>query len=144
MTSYTLTANLVDVAGRTLRVLARDARLEALGTEVPSLAVVQANAPVTVSHFARHYGCTQPAGSQQLAKLERLGLVLRTRDPHDRRVSTFTVTPAGQQRLDAARRRAAELLTPALMGLTPSDLDALSRAITALDSQLDVVAGGDR
>ena len=135
-----LTVDLVQVAGRALRVLARDSQLEAMGSSTPSLAVVQANAPVTVSHFARHYGCTQPSASQLLAKLERHGWVTRERDAHDRRVSTFRLTDEGQAQLATARRRAGELLSPALDTLDPGDLDALQRVISRLDAELDTMS----
>ena len=140
MIDDSLTADLVHVAGRSIRMLTRDPSLETLGSVTPALSVIKAEAPITVSDFARHYGCTQPSASQLLAKLDRHGWVVRTTSATDGRVRNFALTPAGERQLTDARARAAELLSPALRQLPESDLAALRRVITALEDVLDARA----
>lgn len=134
-----LTGNLVDTATRTLRILRQDSCRLATAPISPALSIVAEHEPVTVSEFARRYGCTQPAASQMLAKLEKHGWVERTRSHADRRVSTFHITATGTAHMRDTREHAAHLLSPAFTSLTPDQRDALSEAITVLNTHLDTL-----
>lgn len=136
-----LTTALIDVAGRSIRTLGRAGEDFSASS---ALAALEAHGPVTVSDFARHYGCTQPAASQWLAKLEGRGLAVRSRSPRDGRVRRFALTDAGADRLAATRSSAADLLGPALDELSDADRRALCRVITALDTVLTAHAQEQR
>lgn len=132
-----MVTDLVHVAARALRMLRRDTHPDSMSPLTPALGVVHAGAPITVSDFARQYGCTQPSASQMLAKLEACAWVERTRSTRDRRVSTFHLTDDGRRHYQQARQRAGKLLAPALEHLSSHDRAGLRRTITALEQVLD-------
>jgi DNA-binding MarR family transcriptional regulator len=74
--------------------------------------------------------------SGQLTRLERAGLIARDRDT-DRRRYGLTVTPAGAKVLRSVRQRRTAWLTQRLAGLSPSEREAIERAIGPLEKLLD-------
>lgn len=73
------------------------------------LATLKALAPCSQQRLAAALGVTPPVVLQHVDGLEEHGLVLRTRNPSDRRAYDLTLTAEGERRLAAARRVAAEL-----------------------------------
>jgi DNA-binding MarR family transcriptional regulator len=64
---------------------------------------------LSVTEIAQRLGVDQSNASRLCARLERLGLLARTRARHDGRAVDVVLTPAGQHQVDAvgeARRRA--------------------------------------
>src|SRR3954467_4911240 len=115
-----------DIAGR-LRIsatrLARRLRQEAQTGLSPSqlsaLTAVERHGPVTLGDLAGHGGVAPPPITRVVAKLEEADLVLRQRDPDDRRITRAVITTKGRNLLGASRRRKTEWLTT-----RPADLDA--------------------
>ncbi|HEY3342369.1 MAG TPA: MarR family transcriptional regulator [Anaerolineae bacterium] len=56
----------------------------------------------SVSDLGEELGVTSAAASQMLERLVQLGLILRTEDPHDRRVKKIVLTDKGQRALREA------------------------------------------
>ena len=53
-----------------------------------------------VTDLGEHLGVTSAAASQMLERLVQQGLIVRTEDPHDRRVKQITLTDEGQRVLE--------------------------------------------
>ncbi|MCJ7859391.1 MarR family winged helix-turn-helix transcriptional regulator [Corynebacterium kalidii] len=53
--------------------------------------------PHSIGHLARINGMTQPGMTQQIDKLERLGVVRRVRSPRDARVTLVEITEEGRE-----------------------------------------------
>ena len=83
-----------------------DDRLVAAGgvslANLTALRVVRRHAgSARVQELRTHLGITVGAASKLVDRLERDGLVVRTANPHDRRSSLITLTPAGDAAHDA-------------------------------------------
>ena len=63
--------------------------------------------PVTITTLADHLGVTQQAASKTVADLQRRGYVTRRTDPTDARAKQVTLTPRGEQVIEAARKHRA-------------------------------------
>jgi DNA-binding MarR family transcriptional regulator len=68
--------------------------------------------------------------------LERDGLVTRERGTDDRRVVRVSLTGAGRERLDAARRTAVETMTPVFEGLSARDEQVVRRFLVRTINRL--------
>lgn len=58
--------------------------------------------PISASVLAEHTAVSRASITNSLDQLEALRLVIRTRDTLDRRVTYVQITPAGQEKVDAA------------------------------------------
>lgn len=65
--------------------------------------------PCSQNHLAQVLGVSAPAALSFVEQLEATGLVHRERNANDRRFYDLTLTPAGQQRLKAARKAAGKV-----------------------------------
>jgi len=72
-------------------------------------------------------------------ELEEAGLVLRERDPEDRRRQAITLTAAGRERLEAARAACARLEAELVAPLDPAQRAALHGALRRLAGLEDEV-----
>ena len=78
-----------------------------------------------------------------LDNLERDGLVRRDRDPHDRRVSMTSLTPAGQARLASFFPQHVQRLVDAMSGLDASEQFELARLCRKLGRTAAALEGQD-
>jgi DNA-binding MarR family transcriptional regulator len=89
--------------------------------------------PLTIGEAALHLDRAQSVVSEIVDGLERRGLLMRDRDPADRRRTLVWLTPAG---IEALRRDAEVLsedaLAAAIMRMTDSDRSALLTGAAAL------------
>jgi DNA-binding MarR family transcriptional regulator len=97
--------------------------------------------PQRISQLAEAEGIGQPSATRMIGRLERLGLVTRTRDQVDRRVVTVSITPEGKRELADLRARFAAVLRDALGSASQEDIvdlwrgsEALQRVIVGLQS----------
>jgi DNA-binding MarR family transcriptional regulator len=97
---------------------------------------IRAGRRVTVNDLAALAMTTQSTVSIVLSRLERKGLVKRTRSPVDRRSVVLQLTPSGRRVLRRAPRPATSEVMRALSRLTRDELDALSRGLGALGREL--------
>jgi len=140
----TSTANETEVAAR-LRLsatrLARRLRREAdtgfTPSQLSALTTIDHHGPLTLGELAERERVAPPSISKVIAKLEADGLVERTPDPEDRRVTRVVTTPAGDALIAESRRRKTTWLATRIRGL---DADQQARLAAALDV-LDELAG---
>lgn len=75
--------------------------------------------PVMVGELAEHLGVTASTMSLNLGRLVRAGLVVRERDPDDRRVMNVLLTAEGERTRDAHAGLSAERVDRLLQSLGP-------------------------
>jgi DNA-binding MarR family transcriptional regulator len=133
-----------DLAGRLRLAIARSARRlrQEAGVELsPSLtaalATLDRHGPITPSELAVRERIQRPTVTRLLGRLEEAGLVSRTPDPHDRRSSLISATPAGRALMDELRTRKTAYLARRLEELDPEDRLVLERAAIVLERMLD-------
>jgi DNA-binding MarR family transcriptional regulator len=69
--------------------------------------------------------------------LEELGLVTRSADPSDGRVTRLSLTAEGSRRLEQSRRRKDAWLATKLRALGADELDAIEAAIPVIEQLTD-------
>ena len=89
--------------------------------------------PIRMTELAAHERVRTPTTTVAIRRLEKLGLVKRSRDPSDLRAVLVDITPEGlaQHQEALANRRA--FLGTLLAKLGPEDIDTLSKAIAPLE-----------
>jgi DNA-binding MarR family transcriptional regulator len=138
------TTSIPGLAGRLRLAIARAARRlrQEAGAELsPSLtaalATIDRHGPMTPSEVAARERIQRPTVTRILARLEDAGLASRTPDPHDRRSSLISVTPAGHALMEELRTRKTAYLARRLETLEPEDRRTLERAAMILERMLD-------
>jgi DNA-binding MarR family transcriptional regulator len=93
--------------------------------------------PIRMTELAAHERVRTPTTTVAIRRLEKLGLVKRSRDPSDLRAVLVDVTPEGlvQHREALAARRAQ--LSNLLAKLSEEDLDTLAKALAPLERLAD-------
>ena len=121
---------------RTARRLRQEAGVELSPSLTAALATVWRHGPLTPSELAARERIQRPTATRVLARLEELGLIVRTPDPHDRRSSLVAATAEGQALLDELRTRKTAFLAERLDGLGPDERAVLDRAANILERML--------
>jgi DNA-binding MarR family transcriptional regulator len=101
-------------------------RLSAIGT-------IARRGPITLGDLASRERVSPPMITKVVGSLEEQGLVQRTIDPSDRRVSWVALTPEGESWLEEARARRDVWLAQRLSTLTPEELSTLDAALPVLE-----------
>ncbi|HHH13102.1 MULTISPECIES: MarR family transcriptional regulator [Oceanithermus] len=84
--------------------------------------------------LARELHLPAPSVTHALKRLEKAGLIVREHDPEDLRRFLFTLTPRGQEALEAGRGCLVERLRDRLVRLAPEERATL---IALLDRMLE-------
>jgi DNA-binding MarR family transcriptional regulator len=89
--------------------------------------------PIRMTDLAAHERVRTPTTTVAIRRLEKIGLVKRSRDPSDLRAVLVDITPRGRavHGESLANRRAA--LAAMLSQLPPSDLNTLVKALASLE-----------
>jgi DNA-binding MarR family transcriptional regulator len=89
--------------------------------------------PIRMTELAAHERVRTPTTTVAIRRLEKLGLVKRSRDPSDLRAVLVDITPEGlaQHQEALANRRA--FLATLLAKLGPEELETLSKALVPLE-----------
>ena len=87
---------------------------------------------VTVGELASDENVSTAAMSNRISRLERAGLVARTKSEADRRCTGLTLTDEGQRTLRRVRSRRTAWLASRLGGLSPAELAAVGAAAEPL------------
>jgi DNA-binding MarR family transcriptional regulator len=95
--------------------------------------------PRRITELAASEALAQPTVTQLVDRLQKRGLVDRTRDANDGRVVLVSITAAGHDALDQVRAEYRTLLRQAASDLPEEDLAALARATEALARLIDAV-----
>ena len=129
----------------TLLRLARDLRREKIAGVSPhqvGLLVAIKYAPgVTVGELAAEERVSTAAMSKRVSRLERDGLVARTKSESDRRCIGLTLTEEGQRALRRVRSRRTAWLAGRLNALSPAELAAVGAAAEPLARLLETEKG---
>jgi DNA-binding MarR family transcriptional regulator len=107
------------------------------GAEVELLRLVVNQPGIGISDAAKDLYLAGNSVSTLVNQLSRQGYLVRETDPADRRAARLLPTPAAHARLDAWRKRRAELVRGGLAGLDEAHREALHAAIPALRALAD-------
>jgi DNA-binding MarR family transcriptional regulator len=115
------------------RYLRREAHAEGItGGQAALLAQIRHDPKVGVRELAGREGVSAPAMTRYLDRMEKAGLVVRTRSVEDARRIRLALTPKGVRALRSVRRRRTAWLAERLQGLSRGELAAVDRAIEPL------------
>ena len=112
-----------------------DSGLTASG--ISALATIGRWGPLPLGELAAAEGVKPPTMTATVAALEAEGLVARSADGRDRRVSRVSLTARGRQRLDRARTRKTAYLAARLERLDEVQLEQLDRAVALFELVLE-------
>jgi DNA-binding MarR family transcriptional regulator len=134
------TADLAARVRTTVTPLARQLRQHANDGLTPTLlsaiGSIARHGPITLGDLANHERVSPPMITKVVTSLETQGLVARTTDPTDRRVSRVSLTAKGEGWLQTARARRNAWLAERLSTLTPGERDTLAAALPLLERLL--------
>jgi len=134
--------HLISLAARGFARLS-EARLKPLGFGVghlPVLVALQNGRASTQRDLARFARVEQPPMAQMLARMERDGLIQRTPDPADGRISRIKLTKAAQASLPDAVAVLLRGNQEALRDFTDEEAEQLVALLTRLIANLDRIA----
>lgn len=138
-----------DMAGRLRFAVARMARLlrqqdqSGYGpTFIAALATVGSHGPLTLGDLAAREQVAPPTITKVVEKLVAHGLVARSADATDRRISRVAITPKGARQLQTYRTRRTEWLAQRLRDLDPEERARLADAVEVLEKIIAVPEDG--
>ena len=137
--------HLISLAARGFARLS-ESRLKPLGFgvgQLPVLVALQNGKASTQRDLARFAKVEQPPMAQMLARMERDGLIERTRDPDDGRSSRIVLTKAAQQRMPEATTTLFQGNREAMTGFTDAEAAQLADLLTRLIENLDRIASAE-
>jgi DNA-binding MarR family transcriptional regulator len=102
-------------------------------TPAATLATISREGPLTLGELAAREQVAPPSITKIVARLEESGLVVRSSDAKDRRITRIALTPTGRRQLERSRNRRTAWLYTRLQGLHPDELHSLGAAVTILE-----------
>jgi DNA-binding MarR family transcriptional regulator len=102
------------------------------GPQVWAIKVIASVAPVRVSELAKRMYLHPATVVGILDRLEKRGLIARTRSTEDRRVVEVSLTPAGRRLVEHTPEVASNKITRGLESLEPSELSIISHGLERL------------
>jgi DNA-binding MarR family transcriptional regulator len=120
-------------ATRLARRLRQEAGTGLTPSQLSALAAVHNHGPLTLGELADHERVAPSSISKCVAKLEADGLLARSPDPKDGRISRVSTTKAGRALVAEARRRKTAWLTGRIEELDDDDRARLAAALDVLD-----------
>jgi DNA-binding MarR family transcriptional regulator len=122
---------------RTARRLRQEAGVDLSPSLAAALATVDKHGPLTPSELAERERVQRPTATRIVGRLADAGLVERTADPADGRVTLVSATPTGRALLRRLRQRKNAYLARRLRDLEPSEVATLDRAAEILERVLE-------
>lgn len=92
--------------------------------------------PLTLGELAAAEGVQPPTMTRIVTKLEELGLLQKTEDPADRRLTRLAATPDGARLLDDVRSRESAYLARRLAKMDTEERGQLARVLPILEKLL--------
>lgn len=89
--------------------------------------------PIRMTELAAHERVRTPTTTVAIRRLEKLGLVKRSRDPSDLRAVLVNVTPRGLVQHREALEARRQVLVAMMAKLTPEDIESISKALAPLE-----------
>lgn len=127
--------------GRVGRVVRQHPEEELSYALVSLLFTIERTQPATATELAECERVTAPSVSRSLNRLEALGLIERTPDETDGRVTRICLTDAGRSERENILRSREEWLIDRLSSLSADDLRKLLKALPALERLCDGASG---
>ena len=135
--SHTIANELRPVLLRLARELRREIHsLGVTGGQVSILVSIQRTPGITASAVAEQERISAPAMSNHVARLEKAGLIERTREGLDRRRVELSLTAEGEKVLRSVRQKRTAWLAARLDNLTDDDRALIEKALPALEQLL--------
>jgi DNA-binding MarR family transcriptional regulator len=128
-----LAARLRLSTARLARILRQQAGTGLSPSQQSVLASIEAHGPLTLGRLAKIEQVTPPTITRILGKLEDDGLVSRTVDVTDRRISRVEITAEGRRRNEHSRQRRNAWLAERLALLSPADRADLTNALRVIE-----------
>jgi DNA-binding MarR family transcriptional regulator len=113
-------------------------------TAAAALATLARSGPSRLTALAASEGVTQPAMTQLVDRLQRMGLLDRVPDPADGRVVQVRITEDGLALLVRRRAVRAERIASLLERLSPAERALLAGALPAMDALANAQHTGGR
>jgi DNA-binding MarR family transcriptional regulator len=135
--SVEVAARLRLAIARTARRLRQEAGVELSPSLAAALATVERHGPLTPSELAERERVQRPTATRIVGRLADAGLVERTADPADGRVSLVSATPKGSALVRRLRGRKNAYLARRLRDLEPQEIATLDRAAEILERLLE-------
>ena len=118
--------------------LQRQMRQQSIGeltlSQWSALVTIEAHAPLRIGDLAEREGVSAPTATRLVASLEERGLVTRAVDTADRRSSHVSVTSAGGEQLEWARRVRTAKLAQRLATLSDAEVGRVLDVIPLLEA----------
>jgi len=111
----------------------RHHNVDLTASQASALASISRRGPLTVGELAKAEHVSSPMITKIAKGLEDEGLVTRTIDPTDKRVTQLAITKDGERRLERSRSRKNAWLAQQFKGLSADELDAIRAAIPVLE-----------
>ena len=135
--SHTLANELRPILLRLARELRREIHsLGVTGGQVSILAAIKRDPGITASIVAYAERISAPAMSNYVTRLEKAGLITRSREGFDRRRVGLTLTAEGEKVLRSVRQRRTAWLASRLDKLTHQERVLIEKALPALEKLL--------
>jgi DNA-binding MarR family transcriptional regulator len=135
--SIEVAARLRLAIARTARRLRQEAGVDLSPSLAAALATIDKHGPLTPSELAERERVQRPTATRIVGRLADAGLVERTSDPADGRVTLVSPTPEGRALLRRLRQRKNAYLARRLRDLEPSQVATLDRAAEILEGLLE-------
>jgi DNA-binding MarR family transcriptional regulator len=111
----------------------RQQNVDLTASQGSALATISRRGPMTVGELAKAEHVSSPMVTKIAKGLEEEGLVTRTADPTDKRVTNLAITKDGERRLERSRSRKNAWLARNFEGLSPEELTAIEAVIPVLE-----------
>lgn len=99
-----------------------------------ALVTIETHAPLRIGDLAEREGVSAPTATRLVASLEERGLVTRATDAADRRSSYVSVTAAGSEQLEWARRVRTAKLAQRLATLSDDEVRRVLDVLPLLEA----------
>jgi len=120
-------------ATRLARRLRQEADAGLTPSQLSALAVIHYGGPLTLGALAEREGVAPPSITKIVHNLEEQGLVVRTGDADDRRITRVATSEAGDQLVAESRRRKTAWLAGRIGRLDADQQRRLADALDVLD-----------
>lgn len=110
-----------------------DAESRLPAPQLSALSVIVYAGPITLGELAAAEQVRPPTMTRLIAAMEAAALVEREADPSDGRITRIRATPSGKRILEEGRDRRIAVIAEALDTLPARDVDAIARALDAIE-----------
>src|SRR5256885_10874231 len=111
----------------------RHHNVDLTASQASALASIARRGPLTVGELAKAEHVSSPMITKIAKGLEEQGLVTRSVDPSDKRVTQMAITKEGERRLERSRSRKNAWLARQFDHLSPEELAAIEAVIPVLE-----------